>query len=287
MGTWGTGISSNDTFADIYDEFFDLYNDGLSVKEISEELINLNWETLDIPEDANNFWFALALSQWECKELDENLFKRVQHIINSKSDLIIWKESGASSSDLKKREKVLENFLEKLKSEKKNAKKRKRKIFINSIFKKGDCLTYLMENGNYGGAFVLTDEENSEVGVNFIAITKINKSEKPTLDDFKNAEIVIRRQQNSYVENLKPFYKWDEKPVIGIFMAKLFKKENLNIEVIGKLKMSKNYKPEKSFMGFGWNQLLKIVPNLDEYEKINGTPKTKLKLSKWTSWHCL
>ena len=175
MGTWGTGISSNDTFADIYDEFFDLYNDGLSVKEISEELINLNWETLDIPEDANNFWFALALSQWECKELDENLFKRVQHIINSKSDLIIWKESGASSSDLKKREKVLENFLEKLKSEKKNAKKRKRKIFINSIFKKGDCLTYLMENGNYGGAFVLTDEENSEVGVNFIAITKINK----------------------------------------------------------------------------------------------------------------
>ena len=32
MGTWGTGISSNDTFADIYDEFFDLYNDGLSVK---------------------------------------------------------------------------------------------------------------------------------------------------------------------------------------------------------------------------------------------------------------
>ena len=144
-----------------------------------------------------------------------------------------------------------------------------------------------MENGNYGGAFVLTDEENSEVGVNFIAITKINKSEKPTLDDFKNAEIVIRRQQNSYVENLKPFYKWDEKPVIGIFMAKLFKKENLNIEVIGKLKMYKNYKPEKSFMGFGWNQLLKIVPNLDEYEKINGTPKTKLKLSKWTSWHCL
>ena len=199
----------------------------------------------------------------------------------------LWKESGASNADLKKREKALEKFLEKLKSEKKTAKKRKPKTFINSIFKKGDCLTYVMKNGNYGGAFVLTDEENTEVGVNFIAVTKINKSEKPNLDDFKNAEIVVRRQQNTYFENLKPFYKWDEKPIIGIFMAKLFKKEYVNIEVIGKLRIYKNYKPENSFMGFGWNQLLEIVPNLDEYEKINGTPKTKLKLSKWTKWHCL
>ena len=36
MGTWGRGISSNDTYADIYDEFFELYDDGLSVKEITE-----------------------------------------------------------------------------------------------------------------------------------------------------------------------------------------------------------------------------------------------------------
>lgn len=287
MGSWGTGISSNDTFADIYDDFFDYYNDGMSVKEITEELINLNWEISDIPEDENNFLFAIALAQWECKELDESVFKRVEYIINSKSDLKLWKESGASNADLKKREKALEKFLEKLKSEKKTAKKRKPKTFINSIFKKGDCLTYVMKNGNYGGAFVLTDEENTEVGVNFIAVTKINKSEKPNLDDFKNAEIVVRRQQNTYFENLKPFYKWDEKPIIGIFMAKLFKKEYVNIEVIGKLRIYKNYKPENSFMGFGWNQLLEIVPNLDEYEKINGTPKTKLKLSKWTKWHCL
>lgn len=161
MGSWGTGISSNDTFADIYDDFFDYYNDGMSVKEITEELINLNWEISDIPEDENNFLFAIALAQWECKELDESVFKRVEYIINSKSDLKLWKESGASNADLKKREKALEKFLEKLKSEKKTAKKRKPKTFINSIFKKGDCLTYVMKNGNYGGAFVLTDEENT------------------------------------------------------------------------------------------------------------------------------
>jgi hypothetical protein len=31
MGAWGTAISSNDTYADIDEEFFDLYNDGQTV----------------------------------------------------------------------------------------------------------------------------------------------------------------------------------------------------------------------------------------------------------------
>jgi hypothetical protein len=30
MGTWGTGISSNDTFEDIYSEFFEPFN-GLTI----------------------------------------------------------------------------------------------------------------------------------------------------------------------------------------------------------------------------------------------------------------
>ncbi len=34
-----------------------------------------------------------------------------------------------------------------------------------------------MRNGNYGGAFVLTDEKNSELGKNYIAMTTINKLE--------------------------------------------------------------------------------------------------------------
>ena len=29
MGAWGTGISSNDTYADIYEQFIDLYNEVL------------------------------------------------------------------------------------------------------------------------------------------------------------------------------------------------------------------------------------------------------------------
>jgi len=82
MGAWGTAISSNDTYADIYSEFFELYNDGLDVEEISKKLIADNQETIDDTDDSNNFWFALAKAQWECKQLDNDIFARVKNVID-------------------------------------------------------------------------------------------------------------------------------------------------------------------------------------------------------------
>lgn len=38
MGAWGTGIFQNDTTADIWGEFKELYNKGLSPKEIRRKL---------------------------------------------------------------------------------------------------------------------------------------------------------------------------------------------------------------------------------------------------------
>ena len=64
MGTWGTAISSNDTYADIYGSFFDLYNDGLEVAEITKKIIANNQDTISDFGDSNNLWFALAKAQW-------------------------------------------------------------------------------------------------------------------------------------------------------------------------------------------------------------------------------
>ena len=48
---------------------FDLYDDGLDVAEISEKLITTNQEIINDIYDSNNFWFALAKAQWQCKQL--------------------------------------------------------------------------------------------------------------------------------------------------------------------------------------------------------------------------
>ncbi|MCF0075811.1 hypothetical protein LZD49_35425, partial [Dyadobacter sp. CY261] len=175
MSTWGTGISSNDTYADIHGEFFDLYNEGLDVDEISKRLITGNQGIIDDREDCHNFWFALAKAQWECKQLDKELFERVKAIIDTGADLEVWRELGSDEKDLKKRKKALDKFQSELQSERPKAKSRRTKIVQQSVYEKGDCLTFRLENGNYGGAVVLEAVNDSEHGYNLIAATRINQ----------------------------------------------------------------------------------------------------------------
>lgn len=200
MGAWGTGISSNDTYADIYDEFFDLFNEGLDVKEITIKLISDNQETINEPDDCNNFWFALAKAQWECKELDQIILERVRKIIESETDIEAWRRLDAQEKDLKKRQVVLDKFLESLLTERPKAKARKKKIIRQPPFDKGDCLTFRLSNGNYGGAVVLDAIRDTEYGYCLVATTRLNQLTKPVKNDFENAEVLIANYEN-----------WDDK----------------------------------------------------------------------------
>lgn len=200
MGAWGTGISSNDTYADIYDEFFDLFNEGLDVKEITIKLISDNQETINEPDDCNNFWFALAKAQWECKELDQIILERVRKIIESETDIEAWRRLDAQEKDLKKRQVVLDKFLESLLTERPKAKARKKKIIRQPPFDKGDCLTFRLSNGNYGGAVVLDAIRDTEYGYCLVATTRLNQLTKPVKHDFENAEVLIANYEN-----------WDDK----------------------------------------------------------------------------
>ncbi len=142
MGTWGTGISSNDTYADVYDEFFELFDDGLSVKEITERLIGFNQETINEPDSSNDFWFALAKAQWECKELHPAIFDKVRTIVETGADLEVWRRQDADEKSIGKRKVVLEKFLAQLQTERPKAKSRKKKVIRQPVFEKGDCLAF-------------------------------------------------------------------------------------------------------------------------------------------------
>ena len=196
MGSWGTAISSNDTYADIYGEFFDLYNGGQSVEDISKTLIAGNQELINEPDDSNNFWFALAKAQWECKKLDVIVLEKVKEIIETGSDLEVWQQLDADEKDIKKRKIVLDKFLVDLQTEKTKAKARKKKIIRQPPFEKGDCLTFKLANGNYGGVVVLEAVRDTEYGNSLIASTRINQAAKPVKRDFENAEVLIVNYAN-------------------------------------------------------------------------------------------
>lgn len=235
MGTWGTGISSNDTYADIYDEFFELYDDGLSVNEITKRLIASYQETINEPDSSNDFWFALAKAQWECKELDPNIFDKVRTIVDTGADLEVWRRQGADEKSIAKRKVVLDKFLAQLQTERPKVKSRKKKVIRQPVFEKGDCLTFTLANGNFGGAVVLEAIKDTEYGYNLIATTRINQQNKPTTKDFENAEVLMMTYDD-----------WNEKPCIQWYLPVRHKKSSHLIETVDNIDVDIDYNPNNS-----------------------------------------
>ena len=241
MGTWGTGIKDNDAFADIYSEFFELYNKGGQPSVISQKLVYENWEILEIEEEKNSLWFALALAQWETNSLDPKVLSTVENIITSGTNLKIWLELGANEQDIKKRKIALDKFLEKIKSDRHKAKPRKRTKSKTPIFTTGDCLVFKLKNGNYGGAVVLATDFNPETAYNLVATTRLNQSTKPSLKDFENAEILICN-----------FGQWQDKPDVIWYSPDLYHRNYSEIyELVGKLSVEIEY-DTKNYTGKGY-----------------------------------
>lgn len=279
MGTWGNAISSNDTYADIYGDFFDLYNDGFDVIEISKKLISDNQETIKNSDDSNNFWFALAKAQWECKQLDKELFERVKEIIETDADLEVWRELDADEKDIKKRKVILNKFLEDLQTKKTKAKSRKKKIIRQPVFEKGDCLTFKLENGNYGGAVVLEAIKDTEYGHNLIATTRINQPNKPTRKDFENADVLVIN-----------YASWDNKPNVKWYSPMRHKYSAHLIETVENIEVQINYTTINSKLGFvgdfeSWIiQVINLQLKSEEIKPRSTTKQTIKELTKKSKW---
>ena len=283
MGAWGIAISSNDTYADIYDEFFDLYNDGQSIEDISKKLTADNQETINEPDDSNNFWFALAKAQWECKQLDTVILERVKQIIETGLDLEAWRRLDADGKDIKKRKVVLDKFLADLQTEKPKAKSRKKRVIKQPPFEKGDCLTFKLANGNYGGAVVLEAIKDTEYGHTLIATTRINQQKKPTKSDFENAEVLIANYAN-----------WDDNFNIKWYLPIRHKLTAHLIQKVDAIEVQISYDINKSMKGYVadfdiW--VIQVADHQFESEKTKSRPTTKQTIkeltknkSKWKFW---
>ena len=282
MGAWGVAISANDTYADIYSQFFVLYDSGLEVEEISKRLIAENHEKINDAEDSNNFWFALAKAQWECKRLDKDILSLIRDIIETGSDIEAWRALDASEKDIKKRKAILEKFLGDLHVERPKAKARKKKINREPIYRKGDCLIFQLSNGNFGGAVVLEQVNNSKYGANLIVTTRINQPHKPVKEDFENAEVLIKNFAN-WTDALAVYWYL---PIRHKYIAHL-------IGAIGTLEVKKKYELNNSNFGFIGDFDTHIIQVAEEQIKSEATkprPKTKwtikefTKENKWKFW---
>ena len=268
MGTWGPAIKSNDTSSDIYADFFDLYNEGQEPAAISEKLQKDNKDLINNSDDCNNFWFVLALAQWETKSLDKELYDKVKSIIESGQDLEVWRELDAEESEIKKRKIALDKFLDKISSDRPKAKARKKKRFKEPVFEKGTCLTFKLENGNFGGAVVLAADNRTSYGYNLIVSTRLNQSSRPTKKEFEKAKVLVAS-----------FGNWKNEPKVTWYLPGRFKKEYSDkFEVVDKVQVNKEYTPNgteiKASFSAGWQHIYESVNSQLEYEKENGETKS-------------
>jgi hypothetical protein len=110
MGTWGVGITDNDTSTDVYADFVLLLKTN-SIEQVMEKMTAHYQSKINSHEEQYNFWLAIAMAQLDTNTLQIEILEKVKKFILSGEELLLWKELNASESDINLRKEVLNDFL--------------------------------------------------------------------------------------------------------------------------------------------------------------------------------
>lgn len=159
MGTWGTGLYSNDTAEDIKEMCKEIFP-FVSVDEGNWIIFEEYKDLLEMDSVDNNyasFWYALSDWQWKHGMLRDDIRDKTIKLLESYAGIEEWEESG-SKSDVKKRKAVMDKLLLKLKSPQPDLKKPKpdlekpkhKKGDVVIIHTRKDCNLWKFERCGYG-----------------------------------------------------------------------------------------------------------------------------------------
>lgn len=145
MGSWGAGISGNDTAMDLRSEYqaaFYYFDVETALEKIDAYVRREGFEESDEGEWCD-YYYSLADFMWKKGILTEEVKNRAIGMIDAGFGLEIWEESGKAA--LRERKKVLEKFREKLCSEQPAPKKIKINLYMKPIFQTGDVVAFQLQ----------------------------------------------------------------------------------------------------------------------------------------------
>ena len=117
MGTWGTGLYSNDIALDVRDMCNDVFA-FFSVEEGNQIIFREYDEILTseiIDNDYASFWYALTDYQWNHGILCDSIREKTLELLDAYAGMTEWEEVG-NKKDIANRKKVLEKLKEKLRN---------------------------------------------------------------------------------------------------------------------------------------------------------------------------
>lgn len=259
MGTWGTGILQNDTTADVWAEFKQLYHLGNSVSEISKKLED-EYSPIDEQEEFADFWTGIAHGQWMCGELKDATIRKLKECIHKGKGLELWK---GNDKDFIKRIKAISEFIEKIKTPKEKPLRRKKIVPCPAYFDKGDILSFQLADGQFMFGLAFSVEEDEIDGGNNIIFSSLISDKEVSQEDFLESKICYLDigGQNNYYQG----YFW------GIFGARNMKRKIKKSKVIGSVKFSE-YLGVSNTIPFGdWNNIAHLINEQKRYEEKNSS----------------
>lgn len=190
MGAFSEKIMGSDNALDVYEDYFSLYNEGKDLQEISTYILDKYFlDSIDLVE-TSEYLPALLKAQWETKSLNSNLFNQLKMLVKNEAFYQLLSDFGASEQFIKKREKVLLAFMDKISVERPKAKLRRqppKKLVTH--FKNGACFSFQYLSGEFGGVVVIQDELFTTKGHFSFALTTLRQKTEPSIDDFLNSTL--------------------------------------------------------------------------------------------------
>ena len=184
MGTWGTEILQNDTTADIWVEFKELYNKGLSLKEIRLKL-EKHYTPQNNTEYYGEIWIGIAYGQWMCGDVEDYTFKKLNDATKLRW-LTLWADDKKL---LEKRIKAISDFIQKTQTPRPNPLRRKKIVVRHSFFKKGDVIGIKINDKHFIAAIVTNHQDFENDGQNTIAFTDFLFKAPTTLNEVLNSNM--------------------------------------------------------------------------------------------------
>ncbi len=173
MGTWGAGITSNDTAQDLLDEYkaaFYSYDVDTAVKKI-DDYVRTMFDESDEEEFAA-YYYSLAEFMWKKGILTDKIREHAVKMVDSEFGMGLWTAEGSSAE--KERRKVLAKFRNTITSPQCAPKKIKIDYNMNDIFEDGEYVAFrLKTEGKSYTSEGLTEDEFHALDGKYVVFQKI------------------------------------------------------------------------------------------------------------------
>jgi hypothetical protein len=183
VGTWDASILGNDTAAQAYERFFELFDAGEGVEAAAKTVASEMRTELAMREEGHHVHLALSLARWECGALDARRLEAVRRLVgpDGRRDLRAYATLEAKAAFLKKRAAALRAFLKKIAA--RNPKPRKAKpapATTSSPFVPGCCFAVEHE-GRYRAFWIASAATKRTWGDLGITCLDLDAAKVPTL----------------------------------------------------------------------------------------------------------